>query len=63
MFEVKSLCSYSCDLAGEERKTKKITNDMRMRNDATECVKEVLKSKIIRSFSLCKVRRICSYLE
>jgi hypothetical protein len=63
MFEVKSLCSYSCDLAGEENNIKKLTDDMRRRNDVNECVKEVLKSRIIKSFTLCKVRRISSYRE
>lgn len=28
---------------------------MRMRNDATECVKEVLKSRIIKSFTFAKL--------
>jgi len=57
------MCLYSCDLTGEEYNIKKITDDMRRRNDANECVNKVLKSRIIRSFLLYKVRRISSLRE
>jgi hypothetical protein len=58
MFDVKSLCSDSCDLTGEDINKNKMPGEMRMRRDETECVKNVLKSRIIGSVSLCKVRRI-----
>ena len=61
MFEVKSLCSYSCDRTGEENNIKKITDEMRKRNDTNECVNKVLKSRIIRSFSCAKLGGFLHY--